>query len=102
MVDFSDHNIELGQHVQLQGLTSINSQRTHVVINSCNNVSASDLRITAPELSLNIDVVHIQSSTNVTITNINISTGDDCISIGHGSWNLWIDHIRCGPGHGVR
>ncbi|XP_073025718.1 polygalacturonase [Primulina eburnea] len=86
---------------QLQGLTSINSQLTHVVINSCNDVSVSDLSITAPEWSPNTDGIHVQSSTNVTIRNTNISTGDDCISIGPGSSNLWIDQIRCGPGHGI-
>ncbi|XP_073128244.1 polygalacturonase-like [Henckelia pumila] len=86
---------------QLKGLTSINSQLTHVVINSCNNVNVSDLSITAPDLSPNTDGIHVQTSTNVTITNTNITTGDDCISIGPGSWNLWIDQIRCGPGHGL-
>ncbi|XP_075486348.1 polygalacturonase-like [Primulina tabacum] len=37
---------------QVQGLTSIDSQLTHVVINSCNDVSVSDLSITAPVMEL--------------------------------------------------
>ncbi|KAL8049000.1 hypothetical protein ABFS82_07G106100 [Erythranthe guttata] len=86
---------------EISGLTSINSQLTHLVINSCKNVKVSNVRIVAPDLSPNTDGIHVQSSTNVTITNIIIKTGDDCISIGPGTRNLWMEKIQCGPGHGV-
>ncbi|CAI9776361.1 unnamed protein product [Fraxinus pennsylvanica] len=88
--------------VVIDGLTSINSQLMHLVINSCSNVIVQNVKIIAPELSPNTDGIHVQSSTRVTITESNIQTGDDCISIGPGTTNLLMDRIHCGPGHGVR
>ncbi|GER27916.1 pectin lyase-like superfamily protein [Striga asiatica] len=85
----------------ITGLTSINSQLMHLVINSCKNVKVSNVKIIAPNLSPNTDGIHVQSSTGVTITNTIIKTGDDCISIGPGTRNLWMDQIQCGPGHGI-
>ena len=89
-------------NIILSGLTSINSQQTHVVINSCNNVVVKNVKIMAPDQSPNTDGIHVQSSTNVTITGSTIKTGDDCISIGDGTKNLFMRDIKCGPGHGVR
>ncbi|GFP83126.1 polygalacturonase [Phtheirospermum japonicum] len=86
---------------KISGLTSINSQLMHLVINSCKNVEVSNVKIIAPDLSPNTDGIHVQSSTGVTITNSIIQTGDDCISIGPGTRNLWMEKIQCGPGHGV-
>ncbi|KAK4436624.1 Polygalacturonase [Sesamum alatum] len=86
---------------QISGLTSINSQLMHLVINSCKNVKVSNVKIIAPDLSPNTDGIHVQSSTGVTIKNSVIKTGDDCISIGPGTTNLWMEKIQCGPGHGV-
>ncbi|KGN66774.1 polygalacturonase-like [Cucumis sativus] len=88
-------------NIILSGLTSINSQQTHVVINSCNNVVVKNVKIMAPDQSPNTDGIHVQSSTNVTITGSTIKTGDDCISIGDGTKNLFMSDIKCGPGHGV-
>lgn len=52
--------------------------------------------------SANIDGSHMQMSTNVEIYQSNISTCDDCISIGPGSSDLWIKDIMCGSGYGIR
>ncbi|CAN4076963.1 unnamed protein product [Withania somnifera] len=87
--------------VVVKGLTSLNSQLMHLVINSCKNVMVKNVRIIAPDLSPNTDGIHVQSSTGVTITGTSIKTGDDCISIGPGTRNLWMEKIQCGPGHGV-
>lgn len=88
--------------VVISGLTSLNSQLSHLVINSCNHVKVSNIKIIAPDLSPNTDGIHVQGSTDVTITTSTIKTGDDCISIGPATKNLWMERIQCGPGHGVR
>ncbi|CDP19166.1 unnamed protein product [Coffea canephora] len=85
----------------ISGLTSINSQLMHVVVNSCKNVKVQNVRIVAPDLSPNTDGIHVRGSTGVTISGSSIQTGDDCISIGPGTRNLWMERIKCGPGHGV-
>ncbi|CAN1156194.1 unnamed protein product [Linum perenne] len=89
------------KNIQINGLASVNSQMFHIVINSCQNVKVQGVRVSADGNSPNTDGIHVQSSTGVTIMNSMIGTGDDCISIGPGTNNLWIENISCGPGHGI-
>lgn len=86
----------------VRGLKSLNSQTIHIAISHSNNVKIQNVKITAPSGSPNTDGIHIASSRGVTVTGSTIRTGDDCISIGPGSMNLWIEQIGCGPGHGIR
>ncbi|KAG6466865.1 hypothetical protein ZIOFF_075361 [Zingiber officinale] len=65
------------------------------------NFDIESVTISAPGDSPNTDGIHIADSTNVTITNATIGTGDDCISIGPGNSNLNISNVHCGPGHGI-
>ncbi|XP_010277789.1 PREDICTED: polygalacturonase-like [Nelumbo nucifera] len=88
-------------NVVISGLTSYNSQISHIVINNCNNVMVQGVKIVAPDQSPNTDGIHVQFSTGVTITSSSIKTGDDCVSIGPGTKNLWIQRVACGPGHGI-
>ncbi|RAL48262.1 hypothetical protein DM860_005686 [Cuscuta australis] len=88
-------------NVEITGLTSQNSQRFHIVIYGTRKAMLQGIKISAPEDSPNTDGIHVQSSTQVTILNSFIGTGDDCVSIGPGTTYLWIDGIACGPGHGI-
>lgn len=88
--------------IRIYGLMSLNSQLFHIVINRCENVHIERVRIIADGNSPNTDGIHLQLSRNVTIVNSAIRTGDDCISVGQGTNNLYIEHIACGPGHGIR
>ncbi|OIV89517.1 hypothetical protein TanjilG_20328 [Lupinus angustifolius] len=85
----------------VSGITSINSQHSHVVINTCNNVLLKNVRAIAPAKSPNTDGIHVERSNGVTIIGCTLQTGDDCISIADATFNLFISHIKCGPGHGV-
>ncbi|CAB4316197.1 unnamed protein product [Prunus armeniaca] len=48
--------------------------------------------------SLNSQMFHIVKCCNF---NTSIKTGDDCVSIGPGMKDLWVEQISCGPGHGI-
>ncbi|KAK4489084.1 hypothetical protein RD792_004878 [Penstemon davidsonii] len=89
------------KNVEISGLRSVNSQMFHIVINGCQNVKLQGVKVSAYEKSPNTDGIHVQLSTGVTILNSKISTGDDCVSIGPGTTNLWIENVSCGPGHGI-
>ncbi|CAI9108333.1 OLC1v1007903C1 [Oldenlandia corymbosa var. corymbosa] len=88
-------------NVLVNGLTSLNSQFFHIIIDGCNNIRLIGMTISAPAESPNTDGIHVQSSSGVTIMNSHIATGDDCISLGPGCSNVWAESINCGPGHGI-
>ncbi|CAA3022446.1 polygalacturonase-like [Olea europaea subsp. europaea] len=93
--------ISNSKDVAINGLTSLNSQMFHIVINGCDNEELQGVKVLASGNSPNTDGIHVQLTTGVTILNSKISTGDDCISIGPGTSNLWIENVACGPGHGI-
>ncbi|KAK4436623.1 Polygalacturonase [Sesamum alatum] len=88
-------------NISIDSLSSLNSQMFHILIYSCHNANLNNLKISAPGNSPNTDGIHLQQSSGVTITNSRIGTGDDCVSIGPGNSNLWIENLSCGPGHGI-
>ncbi|KAI8011073.1 hypothetical protein LOK49_LG06G01950 [Camellia lanceoleosa] len=78
--------------IVINGLTSLNSQMFHIAIDGCHNVKVQGVKVLASGNSPNTDGIHIQLSSGVTISNSRIATGDDCVSIGPGSSNLWIEN----------
>nr|XP_004288735.2 PREDICTED: polygalacturonase [Fragaria vesca subsp. vesca] len=88
-------------NVVVSGLRTLNSQTMHMAIDHSNNVHVKNVWIRAPSGSPNTDGIHIEASTGITITASTIMTGDDCISLGSGARNVWIERIACGPGHGI-
>ncbi|KAK4254717.1 hypothetical protein QN277_010057 [Acacia crassicarpa] len=89
------------KNIEIKGLTSVNSQFFHIVFNGCRKVRVKDVKVMAPENSPNTDGIHVQFSSDVTILHSEIRTGDDCVSIGPGTSDLRIEHVACGPGHGI-
>ncbi|CAA0818432.1 Pectin lyase-like superfamily protein [Striga hermonthica] len=93
--------ISNSNNVAITGLTSINSQIYHIVINGCRDVRLRNVTVSAPGDSPNTDGIHVQRSSDVAITDSVIGTGDDCVSVGPGTTDLWIENVSCGPGHGI-
>ncbi|XP_022026582.1 polygalacturonase [Helianthus annuus] len=89
------------KNIVISGLKSINSQMFHILLDACTNARLQGVSISASGASPNTDGIHLISSNGVTILNSKIATGDDCISIGPGNSNLWIQTVACGPGHGI-
>jgi galacturan 1,4-alpha-galacturonidase len=83
------------------GMNSVNPKFFHIGVLQCNNFYASEMYIEAPGDSPNTDGIHIERSSRVTINDVFIGTGDDCISIGQGNSDILIRNITCGPGHGI-
>ena len=64
--------------VVISGLTSVDSELYHVVIDGCEGATVQDVQIVAPGSSPNTDGIHVQASSQVTVTRTSILTGDDC------------------------
>ncbi|KAI3771651.1 hypothetical protein L6452_02817 [Arctium lappa] len=85
----------------LSNLQIVNSPQTHVLIIDSKGFTVDNLMIQSPQNTPNTDGIHIHSSHEVKITNSIIGSGDDCISIGDFTSNIYIANIICGPGHGI-
>lgn len=93
--------IDSSSGIRVKGLTIQNSQQMHFVISHSDSVRVSNVLISAPGDSPNTDGIHISASTNITLLNCKIGTGDDCISIVNASSSIKMKKIYCGPGHGI-
>ncbi|XP_047940946.1 exopolygalacturonase-like [Salvia hispanica] len=86
---------------RVENIQSINSKSSHFNVFSCENLTISHVRLSAPADSPNTDGIHIGSSRTITIANSIIGTGDDCVSMVSGSQNIKVNNVVCGPGHGI-
>ncbi|KAI9154364.1 hypothetical protein LWI28_025052 [Acer negundo] len=84
----------------VQDITSKDRKQFHVNVLGC-NLTFRRFTISAPEHRINTDGIHIGRSTGINITDSNISTGEDCVSIGDGSRQITITKVSCGPDHGI-
>lgn len=89
------------QNVIISNIKSLNPKGFHIFVTKSSNVRLRRLKLIAPETSPNTDGIHISSSVNVIVARNTIQTGDDCISMIQGSENVFINRLRCGPGHGI-
>ncbi|XP_055832512.1 polygalacturonase-like [Solanum dulcamara] len=85
----------------INNINFVDSKGVHLKVTDSNDISVSKIKITAPGTSPNTDGIHISETFNINITDSNIGTGDDCISVGHGTSNIIVSSITCGPGHGI-
>ncbi|CAM8985353.1 unnamed protein product [Rhodiola kirilowii] len=85
----------------IKDVTTKDSKNFHVNVLGCSNFTFQNFKVSAPAESPNTDGIHIGRSNGVNITDTTIETGDDCISIGDGAKNVYIERVKCGPGHGI-
>ncbi|KAI4972221.1 hypothetical protein ZWY2020_003146 [Hordeum vulgare] len=85
----------------VQGLRVENSPEFHFRFDGCSDVLVDGLFISSPANSPNTDGIHVENTERVGIYNSKISNGDDCISIRTGSYDVDIQNVTCGPGHGI-
>lgn len=88
-------------NVVIQGIRSVNPKGFHIFVTKCTNVRLRKLKLLAPATSPNTDGIHVSHSDTVIISRNTIATGDDCISMIQGVKNIFINRLRCGPGHGI-
>ncbi|CAH2076614.1 unnamed protein product [Thlaspi arvense] len=88
-------------NLTINGITLIDSPKSHISIQVSKTVAISKINISSPESSPNTDGINVHGSTDVNIFDSTIQSGDDCIAISTGSVNINITRINCGPGHGI-
>ncbi|CAL1407762.1 unnamed protein product [Linum trigynum] len=91
----------MSSNLTVQGFKVHNSPQFHFRFDQCRNVVVRKLDINSPALSPNTDGIHIENTNNFILQSSLISNGDDCVSIGAGSYNVHIQNISCSSGHGI-
>ncbi|KAL9669274.1 hypothetical protein QQ045_006818 [Rhodiola kirilowii] len=84
----------------VRGITSVDPKGFHMHVYACHNIRFQKLQLLAPVESPNTDGIHTSNSSYIKITKSKIATGDDCVSVGQGSSNIYVTDVTCGPGHG--
>ncbi|KAE8709288.1 Polygalacturonase [Hibiscus syriacus] len=89
------------KNTMIQDVTSKDSKQFHVNVLHGQNITFERFTVSAPETSINTNGIHIGRSNLVNVFNSIIQTGNDCVSLGDGSKNVYIKELNCGPGHGI-
>uniref|UniRef100_A0A0D9V8U9 Exopolygalacturonase n=1 Tax=Leersia perrieri TaxID=77586 RepID=A0A0D9V8U9_9ORYZ len=97
----SSLTISNSREVVVEGVRSVNSGLFHFVVLQSSGVTVRRVRVDAPGDSPNTDGIHVHKSRDVAVYDADVRTGDDCVSVGPGNSNLWIERVSCGPGHGI-
>ncbi|TKY69152.1 Exopolygalacturonase protein [Spatholobus suberectus] len=79
----------------------IDSKGGHFIVFGCENMSFTNLTISAPVDNRNTDGIKISHTNGTNITSVKIGTGDDCVAMISGTKKVQISNVFCGPGHGI-
>nr|CAB3465650.1 unnamed protein product [Digitaria exilis] len=82
----------MSRNLVVEGLRVENSPEFHFRFDGCSDVRVDGLYISSPANSPNTDGIHVENTERVAIYNSRISNGDDCISIGTGSYDVDIQN----------
>ncbi|CAA2995389.1 polygalacturonase-like [Olea europaea subsp. europaea] len=80
------------KNIMINGLSSINSQKFHILVYGSQNAKLVGMKVSAPGNSPNTDGIHVEKSSDVTIMNSKIETGDDCL---YRPWHLQPVDRKC-------
>lgn len=72
-----------------------------VVPTHSEDITITNLRVTASKYSPNTDGVEPMWSRNVLVRDAVISNGDDCITVKSGSSNVLVENVACENSHGI-
>ncbi|MBF0851693.1 glycoside hydrolase [Gluconobacter sp. R75690] len=96
------------QHGRISGVTATNSPMWTVVVRESSQIKIDHLTIRNPASSRNTDGIDLVSSDHVTMSTLDIATGDDNIAIksglrqpGRAVSDISITQSRFGEGHGL-
>jgi len=92
-----------GDNFTLYHIDLLNSPKFHVTFKNANGMTAWGVRILTPSNARNTDGIDPSGSSNVTINDSYISTGDDCIAIKAAapSKNITVENTHCYGTHGL-
>ncbi|MCU0881814.1 MAG: glycosyl hydrolase family 28 protein [Hyphomonadaceae bacterium] len=78
--------------VRVSGITLIDPAKYQVTTNRCSNVTLDGVTILSDMLAPNADGIQVRDSSDVTITNCRIETGDDAIVLKSSA--RWVERVR--------
>ncbi|KAF9078463.1 pectin lyase fold/virulence factor [Rhodocollybia butyracea] len=89
----------------VENIRMINSPEYFNFVNECENVTYSNINLSAVSTSdnfiANTDGWDIYRSNNVTIKDSVINNGDDCVSFKPNSTNILVSNLNCNGSHGI-
>lgn len=87
-------------NADIREVSFVQSKNTHVHLFGCKNITFTRITIDSPEVSPNTDGIKMGISSDITVNDSIIKSGDDCLAILSGTINLNVNRVTCGPGHG--
>ncbi|WP_225850723.1 pectinesterase family protein [Streptomyces sp. HPF1205] len=85
-------------------LTLTHAAKMHLFISQSIGATVWGIKVATPADTLNTDGVNIDSSTDVTVTNSSIMTGDDCVAMttnNAAESAVTVEHMHCYGTHGL-
>lgn len=85
-------------------LTLTDSAKQHLFISQSIGATVWGIKVATPADTLNTDGVNVDSSTEVTVTNSSIMTGDDCVAMttnNAAESAVTVEHMHCYGSHGL-
>ena len=88
----------------MDGIHSLNPSAFHVLVENSHNISIvnSNFDSTTIKPDTHSNAIYVSGSSLVAITNTQIKSGDDCITVSGGSADVSISGITCVAGKGIR